>query len=47
MGYTKAFNKSDFEDCFQRAQKGEFKGIPITVIDKADLIKERGNIGKA
>jgi len=41
MSYTRAFGKSDFQDCFKRAKKGEFKGVPITVIDKADLIKEK------
>ena len=44
--YTKAFSKSDFDSCLKRAQKGVFKGIPITVIDKADLIKEKETLAR-
>lgn len=41
MSYTKVFGKPDFEDCFKRARKGEFTGVPITVIAKTDLIREK------
>lgn len=46
MGYNKAFSKTDFDACYERAQKGDFNDIPITVIDKSDLIKEKMKLGR-
>ena len=41
MGYLKAFSKEDFDNCYKRAVKTEFDGVPITVIHVNDLIKEK------
>jgi len=46
MGYTKAFRKSDFEACYKRASKGSFKGVPLIIIDKSDLIKEKETLAR-
>ena len=46
MGYTKAFTKEDFDDCYQRAEQATFADIPITVIHLNDLIAEKKQLGR-
>ena len=46
MGYTKAFGKGDFDECYQRAERAIFAEIPITVIYLDDLIKEKKALGR-
>jgi hypothetical protein len=42
----KAFSSKDFGSCYLRAKKGEFQGVPITVIHLNDLIKEKESTGR-
>ncbi len=46
MGYTKAFRKEDFADCYQRASVAQIEDIPITVIHISDLIQEKQQLGR-
>ncbi|MGB3780081.1 MAG: hypothetical protein WA960_17080 [Tunicatimonas sp.] len=46
MGYTKAFRKEDFADCYQRASVAQVHGIPITVIHISDLVREKEQLGR-
>lgn len=46
MSYTKAFTKEDFDDCYRRAERATFAGIPITVIHLDDLIEEKKQLGR-
>ncbi len=41
MTNLKAFNAYDFDECFERAKPGEFKGIKFKVIHALDLLKEK------
>ena len=41
MTNLKAFNAFDFDQCFERAKPGEFKGIKFKVIHALDLLKEK------
>jgi hypothetical protein len=41
MTSLKAFNSFDFDQCYQRAKSGEFKGIHFKVIHMNDLLKEK------
>ena len=46
MGYTKAFAREDFDECYQRAERATFKGTPITIIQLDDLIREKKALGR-
>ena len=46
MGYTKAFRKEDFDDCYQRASVAQVEGIPVTIIHLDDLIQEKEQLGR-
>ncbi|MGB3848965.1 MAG: hypothetical protein WA958_03275 [Tunicatimonas sp.] len=46
MGYTKAFRKEDFADCYQRASVARVHGIPIPVIHINDLVREKQQLGR-
>ncbi len=41
MTNLKAFSAYDFDQCFERAKPGEFKGIKFKVIHALDLLKEK------
>jgi len=41
MTHLKAFSAYDFDQCFERAKPGEFKGIKFKVIHALDLLKEK------
>ena len=46
MGYTKAFAKEDFDDCYQRAERATFADVPIILIHLDDLIAEKKQLGR-
>ena len=46
MGYTKAFRKEDFDDCYRRASVAQVEGIPVTIIHLGDLIQEKEQLGR-
>ena len=46
MGYTKAFRKEDFADCYRRASVAQIEEIPITVIHIDDLVREKQQLGR-
>lgn len=46
MGYTKAFRKEDFAECYQRASVAHIESIPITVIHIDDLVREKQQLGR-
>lgn len=41
MTNLKAFSAYDFDECYERAKCGEFKGIKFKVIHALDLLKEK------
>ena len=46
MSYTKAFAKEDFDKCYRKARNTVLLGIPITVIDIEDLLREKKELGR-
>ena len=46
MDYMSHFKDEDFDTCYARAKKGEFNGVPITVIHINDLIAEKKATGR-
>jgi len=48
MEYIKFFTADQFDNCYKRARKTKFEGVPFTVIHINDLIKEKkaANRGK-
>lgn len=46
MSSMKAFSSKDFNSCYLRAKKGEFQGVPITVIHLNHLITEKELTGR-
>lgn len=41
MYHLKVFRSHDFDECFERAQEGEYKGVKFRVIHPKDLLKEK------
>lgn len=41
MYHLKSFNSLDFDDCYTRAQEGEYKGVRFRVIHPKDLLREK------
>jgi hypothetical protein len=41
MKSLKAFGLYDFDQCYERATQGEYKGVTFKVISRSDLLKEK------
>jgi len=41
MEYMKSFTADQFDNCYKRARKTRFEGVPFNVIHMNDLIKEK------
>ncbi|MBT1698931.1 hypothetical protein KK083_18705 [Fulvivirgaceae bacterium PWU4] len=41
MKSLKAFGLYDFDQCYERAAQGEYKGVSFKVISRGDLLKEK------
>ncbi|MBW8051252.1 MAG: hypothetical protein FVQ77_13105 [Cytophagales bacterium] len=41
MEYMRSFTANQFDNCYERARKTKFEGVPFTVIHIDDLIKEK------
>jgi len=46
MEYIKFFTADQFDNCYKRARKSKFEGIPFTVIHIDDLIKEKKAVNR-
>jgi len=46
MDYIKSFSADQFDNCYKRAKKSKFEGVPFTVIHMDDLIKEKKAINR-
>ena len=46
MEYIKFFTADQFDNCYKRARKTKFEGVPFTVIHIDDLIKEKKAVNR-